>query len=258
MSSYVELKMPRPLSSAYELGELNAGSMQREAILERLTPQALLQKAKSSLTDNWRNALPTDMMGQPLEYDPAAGNVLNTLRSGQINAADDTGSISVGPQGIYLSNRNNTSENLQKESDIWNLEINPLTRAGSFSKGDFGIGGTFGQDKSGFIRKGPVRIDAGYGQTPVYSPSPAVAPYGSYQTRATGNEPWAKLSLELGDTNRMMQPVPDMAAKFAVENAIQRDLPKQVQEEPAGESVKEYANAFLKDYMDKNEDWWRP
>ena len=249
--------MPRPLSSTHELGELNVGNMQREAILETLTPQALLQKTKSSLIDNWRNALPTDVMGQPLDYDPAVKNVLNTLRSGQIDAADDTGSISVGPYGIYLNNRNNTPESLQKESDVWNLQVNPLARAGSFSKGDFGIGGTFGQDKSGFIRKGPIRIDAGYGQTPVYSPSPAAAPYGSYQTKTAGNEPWAKLSVELGDTNRMVQPAPDMAARFAVENAIQRDLPKQAQEEPTGESVKEYTDSFLKNYIDKNEDWWR-
>lgn len=249
--------MPRPLSSTYGSTELNMGDIPREVILQRLTPQALLQQGKSILTDNWRNALPKGTMGEPLDYQGDVGNLLNTLRSGQINASDDTGSINVGPGGIYLSNRTYSPEAIQKESDIWNLEINPLARAASFSKGDFGVGGTFGADKSGYIRKGPVRLDAGYGPAPVYTPSADVAPPGSYQITPGGNEPWAKLSVELGEKFPMMESDPETAAKYAVERAVQRDLPAQGQQQGTNQSGREYAEQFLKDYIDQNENWWR-
>ena len=249
--------MPRPLSNTYGSTELNMGEIPREVILQRLTPQALLQQGKGILTGNWRNALPTGMMGEPLDYDRDTSNVLNTLTSGQINASDDTGSVSVGPGGIYLSNRTSSPEALQKESDIWNLEINPLAKAGSFSKGDFGIGGTFGMDKSGFVRKGPFRVDAGYGLAPTYVPSAEVATPGSYRVTPGANEPWAKLSVELGDKFQMQRPDSDMAAKFAVENAVQRDLPAQTQQQTSNQSGREYAEEFLKDYIGENENWWR-
>lgn len=249
--------MPRPLSSTYGSTELNMGDMQREAILQRLTPQALLQQGKRILTDNWRNALPKGMMGEPLDYDRNTSNVLNTLSTGQINVSDDTGSINVGPGGIYLSNRRDSPDALQKEPEIWNLEINPLAKAGSFSKGDFGIGGTFGSDKSGFIRKGPFRMDAGYGSAPTYAPSSEIAPIGSYQVTSKGNEPWAKLSVELGDKFGMPGPDPEMAAKLAVEDAVKRDLPAQVEQQSTNQSGREYAEEFLKDYINENENWWR-
>lgn len=256
--------MPRPLSSSYGLGEINEGNLQREAVLERLTPQALLEKTKQTVLDNWRNAIPSDINGRPLDHGGSVAALLGSATTGQINAQDDTGSISVGPGGIRLTNevldKDKSNKLIQDRSKTWALNINPLFKSGSFSKGDFSIGGTLGENKSGYISKGPLRFDAGYGVVEPYTPDSRIAEPGSYQLQAGSREPWAKLSVNLGNNERnLLMPV-DFAVENAVSTAIQRDLPEDLQPPPlkGTQTGKEYAEQFLKEYSKQNEDWWRP
>lgn len=256
--------MPRPLSSSYELGEINEGNLEREAVLGRLTPQALLEKTKQTLLDNWRNTIPSDVSGRPLDHGGSAAALLGSATTGQINAQDDTGSVSVGPGGIYLTNkvfdRDKQNQLIQDRSKTWALNINPLFKSGSFSKGDFSIGGTLGENKSGYISKGPLRFDAGYGVVEPYYPDSRIAEPGSYQLQTGGREPWAKLSVNLGNNERDL-PIPvDFAVENAVNTAIQRDLPEDLQPTQLEDTQtgKEYAEQFLKEYSKQNEDWWRP
>lgn len=258
--------MARPLSGTYFNEEADLQALPRDVVLERVTPQALLERTKNSLLSNWQEAIPKNFMGQPETHRGPAIPLLDMVTTGQLRKGDETGSVSVSPYGFQITNSPQPNFESGKpividESKIWSLDVGP-GRA-SYSKGDFGIGGTsFGSTKSGYIRKGPVRLEAGYGVVNPYAPSSNVAPIESYTPKEPEfgpEEKWVKLGVEFGTPKEMrgMNVMPELQTKYAVEQAVQPFTAVNASPPPV-KTAREEAEEFLKDYKDKNEDWWRP
>ena len=248
--------MPRPLSGTYFNEEADVETLPREIVLERLTPQALLNRTKSFVLSNWQYRIPKDFMGQPETHRGPAIPLLDMVTTGQLTKADDTGSVSVGPYGFQVTN----APAVRDGSKAWSLDVNP--EGASFAKGDFGIGGTYGMEKSAFIRKGPIRIDAGYGVVNPHVPPDRIAPVLSYTPKEPvigPKEGWIQLGVELGKPKetRAMEVMPEVQAQSAVEQAVEPFTAVNASPPPV-KTAREEAEEFLKSYKDKNEGWWRP
>jgi len=259
--------MPNPLSNTYFNQEVDYEALPRDMVLEQLTPRALLERTKNAVLSNWQEAIPKDATGRPYQQRGAAEPLLNMVTGRTLTKGDSTGTVSVGPYGISINNipqqdpDSNEPPIVRDQKDVWNLQINPLARGASFNKGDFGIGGTYGADKSGFIRKGPFRLDAGYGSVTPYLPSEEIAPANSYKVEATPAEGWVKLGVELGTPKefRMTNVMPELQSRLAVDQAVE-PYRESKSFAPVSEvkSASEEADEFLKKYREENEGWWRP
>jgi len=245
--------MPQPFSNTYFNQEVDYQALPREVVLDRLTPKALLEKTASTLLSNWNQFVPKDSTNQPAIHRGPGTALLDMATTGQLKVSDETGTISVGPYGFQITNSSDADEKLKP----WSLDVG--SDAASFSKGDFGIGGTYGTNKSGFIRKGPIRIDAGYGRVTPYLPSDTVAPQNTYQIKQGAPEKWIKVGVELG-TPKEMRGL-DVFPEFQAETAVDRAVKPFISSEPFAPAIKtarEEAEDFLTRYKEKNEDWWRP
>jgi len=248
--------MPRPLSNVYSVPEVDYQALRRESVPLRLTPQALLERTKGAILDSWENAIPKDAMGQPLTHSGAPGELLNAFQSGSISNEDETGRVSVGPGGFTITN-DSALNPPEDQSKVWSLEVNPS--GGALTKGDFAVGGTFSPSKSGFISKGPFRLDAGYGVVDAYQPPADIQDPRLTQaqqfSKQGGPEPWAKLGFEFGVPKEMrMGPVnsPKSVLDQAVSPFVKNDQVVPVK------SAREEAEQFINDYRTQNPEAWRP
>lgn len=208
-----------------------------------------------------------DVWDKVLSHGPAE-TLLNALTTGGVTAGDQTGQLSVGPGGFTITNMGKPDDSSgatpvapMDRSKLWSLNVNPS--GGSFSKGDFAAGGTFGPNKSGFISKGPLRLDAGYGVVNPYTPSenlqdPRLTAAQQFSKQGTP-EPWAKLGFEFGTPTKQRAAgvASDFQSKSALDEAV-APFVKQEQDAPL-KSARDEAEQFINDYRSQNQDaWWRP
>lgn len=169
----------------------------------------------------------------------------NNLFSTSVSNPDEDQGLSIGPKGIVASGRGELDNDLPR----WQLELNPWIGSGSFSAGDFKIGGSSGVSPSAFVSKGPVRFDVGYGAAPVFSPE-------GFRPAKSQPSKWAKLSVDIQPERGVQTP-----AEITVSRAFETDEMRPYAATPnydRVETAREAAEKLVSDYRAENPYWYRP
>lgn len=111
--------------------------------------------------------------------------LLNFAQSGGLAGGDATGSMSVGPSGINLNKRGADGR------PEWALSVSPAASSAGLRVGDdFSVGASWAKgNPSGFLSKGPVKVEGGYGRPPGFDGSATPGGWGQVSFSAGGSGP---------------------------------------------------------------------
>lgn len=225
------------------------------------------RKAGEQVLGQWQNFIPRGPDGQPMGHGGGIGDTLNFVQSREISAKDETGRLSLGPQGFNLQ------AGQRADDPGWSMSLGP--GSASYQRGGLGVGGTWSRiNPSGYVQLGPVRLSGGYGMAPGATSVPGgteqqrrhqggwgEASFQGYQeavSRGMASSPnkpggWGQISFQAGGPAPQMM-APDVAGQL---DAAVAPWATPQQEVPLP-SAREEMNAQLERRRREDPNWWRP